>query len=144
MLDLDELIYIALISNPEFMTTVGNRVKSTCFEVSPEEQDNTSTPCVIVMDNGLTNQPENKDQVWEGCEDNVVASVEVDGNSPKEVKQLIKMIRRTVAQYMRDKAMQDEEIPELQKIQVSDLAWDWLKPCYHQTITYNCKIYQSE
>ena len=54
MLDLDELIYIALISNSEFMTTVGNRVKSTCFEVGPDEQDNTPIPCVVVMDNGLT------------------------------------------------------------------------------------------
>lgn len=144
MLDLDELIYLALAKNSELMTAVGYRMQSTCFEVSPDEQDNTPIPCVIIMDNGLTNQPENKDQVWEGCEDNVVASVEVDGNSPKEVKHLIKMIRRIVAQYMRDKAEQGDEIPELQNIQVSNLAWDWLKPCYHQTITYNCKIYQSE
>jgi hypothetical protein len=20
------------------------------------------------------------------------------------------------------------------------VAWDWMKPCYHQTLTYNCTI----
>lgn len=138
MKDLDEILYDALTANADLMAAVNNRVRSTCFEVAPGDQDNTPLPCIIVTDNGLSNQPETKDNVWEGQEDSVTAGIEVDGRSPKEVKQLIRQCRRVVHQHIRQLAEQSEDIPYLISLSTTDLAWDWMKPCYHQTLIYQC------
>ena len=144
MKQLDEILYDALRANSDLMQAVGERIVSTCFEVGPDEPDNTELPCIIVTDDGWQNQPETKDTTWEGQEDRVSASIEVDGRSPKEVKQLISMCRRAVADEIRRMAEADEEIPYLDSVQASQLAWDWMKPCYHQSLTYQVTIDNEE
>ena len=140
MTALDELIYSALCADENLMQQVGHRIVSTCFEVGPDEPDNTELPCIIVTDDGWQNQPETKDDEWEAYEDHVTAGIEVDGRSPKEVKQLLKACRKAVAQYVADMQSAGEEIPSLDSVQASQLAWDWLKPCYHQELSYQCTI----
>ena len=144
MTALDEIIYNALRADDDLVQQVGGRIVSTCFEVSPDEVDNTELPCIIVTDDGWQNQPETKDTTWEGQEDRVTAGIEVDGRSPKEVKQLIRMCRRAVAAEIRSMAEADEDIPYLDSVQASQLAWDWMKPCYHQSLTYQVTIYNEE
>ena len=139
-LELDELFYNALMADAELVAAVGGRIESTCFEVSPEEQDNTQLPCIIVTDDGLTNNVGTKDDVWEGSEDRVQASVEVDGRDPKEVKQLIRMVRKAISYHITSLDDQGEYIPTLQSVQTNGVAWDWMKPCYHSTITYQCDV----
>ena len=97
-------------------------------------------PCIIVTDDGWQNQPGTKDDEWEAYEDHVTAGIEVDGRSPKEVKQLLKACRKAVARYVADMQSAGEEIPTLDSVQASQLAWDWLKPCYHQELSYQCTI----
>lgn len=138
MTALDEIIYNALRANADLMQQVGGRIVSTCFEVGPDEVDNTPLPCIIVTDDGTTNQPDTKDCEWESGEDRVQASVEVDAESPKAVKQLCRLARRAIAAHIRSLADEGEDIPYLESLQASGVAWDWLKPCYHQTLTYNC------
>ena len=140
MLELDEILYNALLADADLMTAVGGRVESTCFEVSPDEQDNTPLPCIIVTDDGLTNNPGTKDTEWESNEDRVQASIEVDAESLKAVKQLLRMVRWAVANHIAQMADNDEDIPCLQSVQTSGVAWDWTKPCYHETITYTCDV----
>ena len=135
-MDLDEMLYHALKADQQLMAAVSGRVKSTCFEVSPEEIDNTPTPCLIVGDDGLQNDDTTKDTEWESEEDRVQASVEIDADSPKEVKLLLLMVRRAIARYMAGV----EEMPELLGVQTSGVAWDWMKPCYHETISYQCVV----
>lgn len=135
-MDLDEMFYHALKADQQLMSAVSGRVKSTCFEVSPEEIDNTPTPCLIVGDDGLQNDDTTKDTEWESEEDRVQASVEIDADSPKEVKLLLLMVRRAIARYMAGV----EEMPELLGVQTSGVAWDWMKPCYHETISYQCVV----
>jgi hypothetical protein len=106
--------------------------------VGPDGQDNTPLPCIIVTDDGWQNQPSTKDDKWEAEEDRVTASIEVDADSPKEVKRIVRMCRRAVSAYIVQMMDNDEEIPELDSLQASQLAWDWMKPCYWQTLTYNC------
>lgn len=139
---LDEILYNALRADAELMQAVDSHIVSTCFEVGPDEVDNTPLPCIIVTDDGWQNQPETKDFTWEGTEDHVTASIEVDGRSPKEVKQLLKMCRKAVAQHIATLDDQEayDEIPQLDSVQASQLAWDWMKPCYHQVLTYQCTI----
>ena len=139
---LDEILYNALRADTDLMQAVCSHIVSTCFEVGPDEVDNTPLPCIIVTDDGWQNQPETKDTEWEGMEDHVSASIEVDGRSPKEVKQLLKMCRKAVAQHIATLDDQEayDEIPQLDSVQASQLAWDWMKPCYHQVLTYQCTI----
>ena len=139
-LELDELFFNALMADADLVAAVGGRIESTCFEVSPDEQDNTQLPCIIVTDDGLTNNLGTKDTEWESDEDRVQASIEVDAESPKAVKQLLRMVRRAVANHIAQMADNDEDIPCLQSVQTSGVAWDWMKPCYHETITYQCDV----
>ena len=139
-LELDELFFNALMADGELVLAVGGRIESTCFEVSPDEQDNTPLPCIIVTDDGLANNLTNKDAVWESREDRVQASVEVDAKDPKDVKELIRMVRKAIANYIEGLAAKGEDIPYLQSLQTNGVAWDWMKPCYHSTITYQCDV----
>lgn len=139
-LELDELFFNALMEDAELVLAVGGRIESTCFEVSPEDKDNTQLPCIIVTDDGLTNQPTDKDVEWESSEDHVQASIEVDGRTPKEVKELVRMVRKAIATYIASLKEKEEEIPTLTSIQTNGVAWDWMKPCYHETITYQCDV----
>lgn len=140
MIALDEILYNALRSDAVLMEDVGGRIVSTCFEVGPDEVDNTPLPCIIVMDDGLQNNPDTKDCEWEAYEDRVTASVEVDAESPKAVKALIRKVRHAIADYIQTMYNEGEVIPELESIVSNGIAWDWMKPCYHSTLTYNCII----
>lgn len=140
MKDLDQILFDALKGDAALMEAVGGMVVSTCFEVGPDEMDNTPLPCIIVTDDGWQNQQESKDTMWESMEDRVTASIEVDADSPKAVKQLMRLCRKAVARYIESMAEEGEDIPELDSVQASQLAWDWMKPCYWRTITYNCLI----
>jgi hypothetical protein len=139
-MELDELFFNALMADAELVLAVGGRIESTCFEVSPEETDNTPLPCIIVTDDGLTNQPDTKDAEWEGTVDRVQASIEVDAKDPKDVKELIRMVRKAIANYIASLSEKGEDIPYLQSVQTNGVAWDWMKPCYHSTITYQCDV----
>ena len=139
-LELDEILYNALVADETLTAYIGgsDRITSTCFEVSPDEQDNTPLPCIIVTDDGFQATDTNKDVEWEPSEDNVQASVEVDAESPREVKKIIRMVRKAIANYV--KTMNDD-VPYLTNVQSNGVAWDWLKPCYHETISYQCKVF---
>lgn len=140
MKELDEILYDALKADTEFMEAVSNRIKSTCFEVSPDEKDNTPLPCIIVTDDGWQNVPGTKDSVWESEEDTVTASVEVDAKSPKQVKQLVKKVRHAIANYIATIASSGEDIPCLDSVQSEGIDWDWKKPCYYEIVSFTCKI----
>ena len=118
------------------MTTIGSRVVSTCYEVPPTEEDNTPLPFIIVTDDGFQNQQTTKDCVWEAAEDRVQVGVEVAAASPNEVKDIIKQVRKAVEQYVATMYQQGEDIPQLDSLSSDGLAWDWMKPCYYQRLTY--------
>lgn len=140
VIELDKLFYDALQADETLKTAVGGRIVSTCFEVGPDEKDNTPLPCIIVTDDGLTNNQQTKDNVWESGEDRVQASVEVDATSPKQVKRLIRMVRKAINNYITSLYTQGTDIPNLQSVQTNGVAWDWMKPCYHSTVSYQCDV----
>lgn len=142
MKQLDEIIYDAIKADATLMTAIGGHVISTCFEVSPGEADNTPVPYLIVTLDGEQNNLGTKDTIWEGPDDSVRAGVEVAGTEPREVKRLVRMVRRAVERYVVN-MYQTEQINDYDKklqldsLVVSELAWDWMKPCYFQNITYS-------
>jgi hypothetical protein len=139
-MNLDEIFFNAIMADADLVLAVGGRIESTCFEVSPDDIDNTLLPNIIITDDGLTNQPDSKDVEWESREDRVQASVDVAAEDPKQVKQLIGMVRKAIANYIQTLDDQGEDIPYLQSVQTAGVAWDWMKPCYHDVITYTCDV----
>ena len=139
-IELDEIFFNALMADAELVLAVGGRIESTCFEVSPDNKDNTLLPNIIITDDGLTNQPTYKDATWEADEDRVQASVDVAAEEPKQVKQLIRMVRKAIANYIEALDPTKDEIPCLQSLQTTGVEWDWMKPCYHSAIIYQCDV----
>ena len=134
------MIYDAIRAYEALMTAIGGRVVSTCFEVSPDETDNTPLPNIIVEYDGFQNQDTTKDSVWEGEDDEVQVTVDIAAKSPNEVKDLVRMVRRAVSRYIIGMYENHEVIPELDKLSSDGLQWDWMRPCYYQKLTYNCAI----
>lgn len=140
MKSVDEIIYDAICADTVLMDAIGSRVVSTCFEVPPAEADNTPLPNIIVTDDGFQNQVGSKDTVWESGEDRVQVTVDVAADSPKEVKRLIRMVRRAVENYIVLMSATDGCIPELDSLSSNGIAWDWMKPCYYQQLSYQCTV----
>ena len=138
MKQVDEIIYDAICADAALMEAIGNRVVSTCFEVSPDEKDNTPLPNIIVTDDGFQNQDTTKDSVWEGGDDEVQVTVDIAAQSPNEVKDLVRMVRRAVSRYIIGMYENHEVVPELDKLSSDGLQWDWMRPCYYQKLTFNC------
>lgn len=138
MKQVDEIIYDAIRADGDLMEAIGSRVVSTCYEVAPGDDDNTPLPNIIVTDDGFQNQQTTKDCLWEAFEDRVQASVEVAAESPNDVKRLIRMVRRAIEQHIATLYDEGEDVPMLESLASDGLAWDWMKPCYYQRLTYNC------
>ena len=137
---LDEILFNALVNSNDVSTAVDGRIKDVCFEVGPDEQDNTPLPYIIVTDGGVQNAPQTKDTEWESHEDTATAGIEVSAKSPGEVRRLIKMARRAVAEYIG--TLDYTERPDLQSVRTEGVAWDWMKPCYWDTLVYQCIVEQ--
>jgi hypothetical protein len=140
MKSVDEIIYDAICADTALMEAIGSRVVSTCFEVPPAEADNTPLPNIIVTDDGFQNQNGSKDCVWESGEDRVQVTVDVAADSPKEVKRLIRMVRRAVENHIILMSATDGCIPGLDSLSSNGIAWDWMKPCYYQQLSYQCTV----
>ena len=147
MKQLDEIIYDAIKADESLMAKLAYAtpqggtayaVRSTCFEVPPDELDNTPVPYVVIHDDGFQNQQTTKDCVWEALEDQVQATVEIAADSPEEVKQLIKAVRKAVESYIVSLYSSGEDIPELLSLTSDGIDWDWMKPCYYSHLVYQC------
>ena len=138
MKQVDEIIYDAICADAALMEAIGNRVVSTCFEIPPTDEDNTPLPNIIITFDGFQNQQTTKDCVWEAGEDRVQVGVDVAASSPDEVSQIVRKVRKAVETYIGTLYTQGEVIPELESLSSDGIAWDWMKPCYYQRLTYQC------
>lgn len=140
---LGKIIYDAITADSALMQTVGNRVKSTCFEVSPTEKDNTQLPYLIVMDGDVFPSQTTKDDGWMPSTFTQPVSIEIGANSSNEVWDLMFAIMQAIANYIEQLAEDGHRVPYLlpgfpkanEKI-----AWDWTKPCYFNTVYYAADI----
>ena len=143
MLRLDKILFDAITADSELMQTVGNRVKSTCFEVSPDEQDNTPLPYIVIRDLGKQPAQTTKDDEWMPNLWNVGAGIEVGATSPNEVDAIVMKAMKAVANYMQtlegDVPYLNEGFPRTQGVN-----WDWMKPCYWDLAQYQCDVEYTE
>ena len=136
MKELDEIIYDALTADNGIGLLLRGGIHSTCIEVPPTEDDNTPLPYIVITDGGYTNELGTKDYVWEGPTDHCKASVIVSANSPAEVKRLRRLIRQAIELHVVAMA----EPPMLTASNNDGVAWDWTKPCYYDTLHYQCDM----
>ena len=142
MLRLDKIFFDAITADAELMQAVGNRVKSTCFEVSPDEQDNTPLPYIIIRDFGKQPAQTTKDDEWMPSMWRVNAGVEVGAISPNEVDAIMMKAMKAIANHMQTHYSQGTDIPYLNEgfPQTQGISWDWMKPCYFDVAHYQCDI----
>ena len=142
MLRLDEIFYKAITADADLMQAVGGRVKSTCFEVSPDEKDNTQLPYILILDEGKQPAQTTKDDEWMPSQWRVSAGVEVGAVSPNEVDALVMKAMQAIANYIVTMSIHGEEFPYLNEgfPQTQGVAWDWTKPCYFDVAHYQCDV----
>lgn len=136
--ELDEIFYDALTADSGVTAIVpAARIFSTCIEVPPVDKDNTPLPYIIITDDPMTNEQGTKDDEWESEEDSVQAGVIINAESPKEVKRIRRAVRHAIAIYV---SSMTENIPQLTSFSNDGIAWDWTKPCYYDTLHYQCDM----
>lgn len=138
----DKVFYNALRSNAELMARVGGRIESTSIPVPDEEFENTPVPYIIITFDGLQNEGFTKDNSYEGDNDKVQVSVEVAADTRDDLGEIMQKIRETVIAYFEDTedhAWDDyDAVPNNYTLSASAIGYDSMKPCYYQTLTYNC------
>lgn len=140
MMELDEIIFNALTADQVLATETGGRIKSTCIEVPPTDDDNTPIPFIVIYESPSQNDTGTKDNVWESNVDIVNVGVEVSAISPREVQRLRKRIRSAVESYMESMVSP----PYLRSLSWDGVQWDWTRPCYFDTIRYQCEMFNTE
>ena len=136
-MELDDIIYAAVKADTTLAALSEGRVFSTCVEVPPAENDNTPRPYIIITDDPYQNDMGTKDDVWESNYDRVQASVIINAQSPAAVKQLRRFIRHAIAVYV---ANMTTGRPYLVSSSNDGISWDWQKPCYYDTLHYQCDM----
>ena len=142
MLRLDKIFYDAIVADDNIMQAVGGRVKSTCFEVPPDKDDNTPLPYILIMDEGKQPSQTTKDDEWMPSQWSVGAGLEVGAASPNEVDALIMKAMKAIANHMQTLYSQGTDIPYLNEgfPQTQGVSWDWMKPCYFDVGHYQCDV----
>ena len=136
-MELDEIIYSAITANETLVSLTGGRIKSTTFEVPPVQEDNTPIPYIVIYEEQCQNDQGTKDDVWECGQDIVNVGVEFAGSDPAEVKRLRRLIRKAVDTYVKSN---ETDIQSLRAINYDGIQWFWEKPCYYDTLHYQCDM----
>ena len=138
----DKVFYNALRSNAALMEQVGGRIESTSIPVPDEQLDNVPVPYVIITFDGLQNDGFTKDNDFEGNTDHVQVGIEVAADTRDELGDIMQTIRDTVVAYFEDTeghAWDDYQyVPVNYTFTASPVGYDSEKPCYYQTLNYNC------
>ena len=118
-------------------------VYNTTIAMPDEYLDNAPIPYVIVAFDGLVNDQSTKDD-YEGDADTVNVSIEIAAGTRPELGTIAKKIRKAVRNYFMESDETDEDhgmVPLDYQFSASRVSYDALKPCYWQTLTYQCDMY---
>ena len=116
-------------------------------EAFVEPVDNCPLPYVIVTFDGLTNEGHTKDDTYDGGEDKVQVSVEVAAESREDVATITEMVRQTMNDFVRNyeppvPPSEEEDLTPLipcgWDFTAGPVSYDMNKPCYWQSLVYQC------
>ena len=148
-LAIDSIFTTALQSNSDLMATLGYvaptltdkgkpaRLYGTAIHLPDEDADNVPVPYVIVTFDGLNNDAGTKDDRYESEYDRVNIGIEVVGKTLEDLHGLTQMVRDTVLAYFRANHPNVEDYT----FSADAIQYDSLKPCYWQTLRYQCEVY---
>jgi hypothetical protein len=148
----DSIFITALQSNSDLLEALGYvaptlttegtpaRLYGTAIPLPDEDLDNVPVPYVIVTFDGLNNDDSTKDDRYESEYDRVNIGIEVVGETLKGLHDLTQLVRDTILTYFRatETAIQDYIFS------AEPIQFDSLKPCYWQTLRYQCDVYNLE
>ena len=140
---LTDIIFVkALRADKNLMAQLpAGDVYNTAIALPEEDLDNAPLPYVIVSFDGLTNDVETKDDPYEGDSDNVTISIEIAAKTRPELGQLAEAVRHQVHDYFVEADPNDDGydlVPLDYQFSAQAVNYDSLKPCYWQTLTYQC------
>lgn len=136
-LQTDSIFIEAISSNSELMEAIGSELHGTTIAVPDSGLANVPVPFIIVSFDGMRNIKSAKDEGTEGGEDRVSVSVEVVASSSEELHTLTAQVRTVVREWFEENA-NNEEVPVDYSIEAGPINYDQLRPCYWQTLTYDC------
>ena len=136
-LSTDSIFIYALSSSEDIMQAVDGRLYGTAIPLPDEEADNVPVPYIIVTFNGLNNQNQTKDDVYEGSYDTVNIGIEVTGETIKDLHELTQEVRDTILNYFRE----HETAVNDYTFSADAIQYDSMKPCYWQMLRYQCEVY---
>lgn len=115
-------------------------VYNTTIAMPDEDLDNAPVPYAIVAFDGLVNDQSTKDD-YEGDTDTVNVSIEIAAGTRPELGTIAKKIRKAVRRYFMNPDEGDEDkVPYDYQFSATRVSYDPLKPCYWQTLTYQCDM----
>lgn len=132
----DSIFVAAVQSNSELVKQVGGRIYGTAIPLPDEDLDNVPVPYIIVTFDGLNNDTGTKDDVYESEYDKVNIGVEVTAETLKGLHDLTQLVRDTILTYFRgnDTAVEDYTFT------ADAIQYDSFKPCYWQSLHYQCDV----
>lgn len=134
----DSIFIAAIRSDADIMQEIGGRIYSTDIPLPDEDADNVPVPYIIVTFNGLTNDQTTKDSL-EASTDTVNIGVEITAGSRADLARLTTAVRSRIRSYM-ENAIDDPLTPYDYQFAADSVQFDGEKPCYWQTLRYQCDI----
>ena len=137
----------ALQSNTTLMAKLAaKKVYNTSIAVPDKDLINAPLPYIIVSFDGLQNDTSTKDCSYDAEEDKVQIGIEIAARSRRKLGELAQDVRDTVRSYFENYSAPSSEmeedltdiIPDDYTFSANGVQYDPDKPCYFQTLTYNC------
>ena len=90
----------------------------------------------------MQNEGLTKDNSFEGDTDKVQISIEITADNREDLGTLAQGVRDAVIAYFEDTEGHTSEdydlVPQDYVLSSGPIQYDPIKPCYYQTLTYNC------
>ena len=123
------------------MQAVDGRLYSTAIPMPDEDAENVPVPYIIVTFNGLNNEGTTKDDPFEGDTDVVQIGVEVTAVNREQLAELTQLVRSTIHDYLTEDVDDERQTIDDYQFSAEAVQYDSLKPCYWQTLRYQCDVY---
>ena len=136
-MELDEIIYAALSADETIVQLTEGRIESTCFEEPPANTGNTSVPNIVIEESTGQNELGTKDTIWESNTDVPSVDITINALSKNEVQQLRRLVRKAISSYIESMT---SSFPLLRSLSWAGVQYDWTKPCYFDTLHYQCEM----
>lgn len=132
----DSIFITALRASRELTQAVGGRIYGTAIPLPDEDADNVPPPYLIVTFDGLNNDQTTKDDSYEIDGDSVQIGILVTAQTLESLHSLTQKVRTVVHDYF----LNNETEVSGYHFSADSIQWDQLKPCYWQTLHYQCDV----